>query len=243
MLPTCRTAQLFGHPRKHRRPIAETRLAKQPHRRIPGAVVAIQRPAPVGANGSATHTGTASAPARCAMAVSHVTTRSRLFMIAAVSMKAPCRLSSSSPKSRTGNCCGGQLFAAQSFLQADQADARLGQGRELGERHRTQVIGLMLGASLPGNADFEPRDTGQPHRASDSPGQGRPPDTARGRESSRRSCPACPADSRAESGRRSAAGERQRRIDFESRTALAAAPAALALAATIGPPRPANRGR
>ena len=51
-----------------------------------------------------------------------------------------------------------QLLAARARLQAIEPDAGHSRERgELRERKRTQVVGLVAGAPLPGDADFEPR--------------------------------------------------------------------------------------
>ena len=78
-----------------------------------------------GANGRATQTGTPSAPARWAMAVSEVMTRSRFFMTAAVSMKAPVVSSSRLPRSVTGKrpATARSCSRPAALLQAEQVDA------------------------------------------------------------------------------------------------------------------------
>ena len=73
---------------------------------------------------SATQTGTPSAPARCAVAVSDVMTKSRFFITAAVSMNAPLVFVQVRSKvfRRETIGRGGQLVLRR-FLQADQAYA------------------------------------------------------------------------------------------------------------------------
>jgi hypothetical protein len=83
----CRGSGLLPHDLRdtleHVPPIASIGLAKQSHGRIPGAVVSTEKETPVGNLAQR-----ANAPARCAIEVSDVTTRSRCIITAAVSRNA-----------------------------------------------------------------------------------------------------------------------------------------------------------
>ena len=92
----------IGNTLKNVRPSVEGGLTEESHVGIPRRVVALAEPNPIGCQWERSQTGAPRAPAKCAIAVSAVTTRSRLQITAAVSMKGPATSSSRPDRSRIG---------------------------------------------------------------------------------------------------------------------------------------------
>ena len=112
----------------------------------------------------ASHVGTCIAPARWTTLVQDVTTKSKLCMMAAVSMKGPDSVSSPSPNSSTSKLIanGFDLLRAKTFLQAKEAQARhRRQVTEMPQRQRALGVRVKLRAALPRDADLEPVIAGQ----------------------------------------------------------------------------------
>ena len=133
-------------------------LAEKPHGGIPGAVFALQQPAPVRRNGQ----GHPHRHAQGAGQVGHgritVITRSRFCITAAVSMKSSSRhrpgRSTAKRPDRAASCS-----RARALLQAEEPNAvEPASGANCAQRDRAEAIPLMLGIALPGDADLESVD-------------------------------------------------------------------------------------
>ena len=110
-----------------------------------------------GATGRATHTGTPSAPARWATAVSAVMTRSRI----AQDRGGDEEVIESGAEVGDGEAVGdrGELVTARALLQAEEPDPRdAGQGGELEQGDRAEAVPWMVGTALPGDADLQTTD-------------------------------------------------------------------------------------
>ena len=115
-----------------------------------------------GAKGSATQTGTPSAPARWATAVSQVITRSRFIITAAVSMNAPAVQAAAQVRDRKAVADLCATARRPPLLQAEQADpGKPASGSKQLKRDRAGAVVLRCRASLPGDADLEAGNAAQ----------------------------------------------------------------------------------
>ena len=147
--------QLDSHAGEDFAPIAGPRLAKQPHGRIPRAVIALQQPAPVGHQRQrhphrhaqrAGQVGHGRVGGDDQIQVLHhrrgIDKRSAGFVQ---------RRAQIDQLQLLGQ--GRQLLVAVPLLQAEQPHAgQLGQGRELGQRNRAADVVGVAGIALPGDA-------------------------------------------------------------------------------------------
>ena len=117
-----------------------------------------------GASGRATQTATPNAPAKWAVAVSEVITRSRLAITAAVSKKGPL-LIQFGRKVRDGERDRGPPPVARCRRLSAGSASELRESRQRGETAQgngAETIAAIRGVSLPSDADLETRQSDQP---------------------------------------------------------------------------------
>src|SRR5437899_628203 len=154
--------QCLSHALEDRFPIAKPWLAKEAQGRIPGAVLTVEQPAPVGRKRQGRPGGDAESAGQ--MSEDRVTGDHEVdgrHEGGGVHERAGV-LIELIREVGNGKTDLTQLLTARTFLQTDKPHARhAGQRREAGQRDRAPVILAIQAAPLPGDADLEAVEWGE----------------------------------------------------------------------------------
>ncbi len=145
---------------EHAGPIPRLFLAEQPHGRIPGAVVAIQQPAPVGDQGQRDPDG--NSERACKVGDGRITGDHQVQIHHQGGRVG--KILQAAPRFRDRKVITSllQLLGARPFLQAKQVDIRqAGQRLEAAQREGAGTIVDVRRTAPPGNADLEAGDAAQ----------------------------------------------------------------------------------